>query len=67
MLDTDIVITNFTINNNIINTESNMTYNTWTIININSTIFTDNSVRNTIKIMWDYLVDLFAFLRLSSA
>ena len=83
-----------------------MTYNTWTMININSTIFTDrtitkptileiktdnnniivsefnssiiskrnntiiftdNSVRNTIKIMWDYLVDLFAFLRLSSA
>lgn len=67
MFDTDIVITNFTINNNIINTKSNMTYNTWTMININSTIFTDNSVRNTIKIMWDYLADLFAFLRLSSA
>lgn len=44
-----------------------MTYNTWTMININSTIFTDNSVRNTIKIMWDYLADLFAFLHLSSA
>lgn len=36
MFDTDIIITNFTINNNrIINTESNMTYNTWTMININ--------------------------------
>lgn len=106
MFETDIVITNFTINNNIINTKSNMTYNTWTMININSTIFTDrtitnltileiktdnnniivsefnssiiskrnntiiftdNSVRNTIKIIWDYLTDLFAFLRLSSA
>lgn len=75
MFDTDIIITNFTINNNrIINTKSNMTYNTWTMININSTIFTDrtiiftdNSVRNTIKIMWDYLADSFAFLRLSSA
>lgn len=53
MFDTDIIITNFTINNNrIINTKSNMTHNTWTMININSTIFTDNSVRNTIKIMW---------------
>lgn len=31
MFDTDIVITNFTINNNIINTKSNMTYNTWTM------------------------------------
>lgn len=44
MFDTDIVITNFTINNNIINTESNMTYNTWTMININSTIFTDSTI-----------------------
>lgn len=44
MFDTDIVITNFTINNNIINTESNMTYNTWTMININSTIFTDRAI-----------------------
>lgn len=44
MFDTDIVITNFTINNNIINTESNMTYNTWTMININSTIFTDCTI-----------------------
>lgn len=44
MFDTDI-ITNFTINNNrIINTESNMTYNTWTMININSTIFTDRTI-----------------------
>lgn len=44
MLDTNI-ITNFTINNNrIINTESNMTYNTWTMININSTIFTDRTI-----------------------
>lgn len=34
MFDTDIAITNFTINNNIINTKSNMTYNTWTMINI---------------------------------
>lgn len=42
--DTDIVITNFTINNNIINTKSNMTYNTWTMININSTIFTDRTI-----------------------
>lgn len=41
---TDIVITNFTINNNIINTKSNMTYNTWTMININSTIFTDRTI-----------------------
>lgn len=49
MFDTDIIITNFTINNNIINTKSNMTYNTRTMININSTIFTDNSVRNIIK------------------
>lgn len=44
MFDTDIVITNFTINNNIINTKSNMTYNTWTMININSTIFTDHTI-----------------------
>lgn len=42
MSDTDIVITNFTINNNIINT--NMTYSTWTMININSTIFTDRTI-----------------------
>lgn len=44
MFDTDIVITNFTINNNIINTKSNMTYNTWTMININSAIFTDRTI-----------------------
>lgn len=44
MFDTNIVITNFTINNNIINTKSNMTYNTWTMININSTIFTDRTI-----------------------
>ena len=44
MFDTDIVITNFIINNNIINTKSNMTYNTWTMININSTIFTDYTI-----------------------
>jgi hypothetical protein len=44
MFDTDIVITNFTINNNIINTKSNMTYDTWTMININSTIFTDRTI-----------------------
>lgn len=45
MFDTDIIITNFTINNNrIINTKSNMTYNTWTMININSTIFTDCAI-----------------------
>lgn len=44
MFVTDIVITNFTINNNIINTESNMTHNTWTMININSTIFTDRTI-----------------------
>lgn len=44
MFDTDIVITNFAINNNIINTKSNMTYNTWTMININSTIFTDRTI-----------------------
>lgn len=44
MFDTDIVITDFTINNNIINTKSNMTYNTWTMININSTIFTDCTI-----------------------
>lgn len=45
MFDTDIIITNFTINNNrIINTESNMAYNTWTMININSTIFTDRTI-----------------------
>lgn len=44
MFDTNI-ITNFTINNNrIINTKSNMTYNTWTMININSTIFTDRTI-----------------------
>lgn len=44
MSDTDIVITNLTINNNIINTKSNMTYDTWTMININSTIFTDRAI-----------------------
>lgn len=46
MFDTDIIITNFTINNNnrIINTKSNMTCNTWTMININSTIFTDRTI-----------------------
>lgn len=45
MFDIDIIITNFTINNNrIINTKSNMTYNTWTMININSTIFTDHTI-----------------------
>lgn len=44
MFDTDIAITNFTINNNIINTKSNMTYNTWTMININSAIFTDRTI-----------------------
>lgn len=45
MFYTDIIITNFTINNNrIINTKSNMTYNTWTMININSTIFTDRTI-----------------------
>lgn len=44
IFDTDIAITNFTINNNIINTKSNMTYNTWTMININSTIFTDRTI-----------------------
>lgn len=44
MFDTDIVITNFTINNNIINTKINMTYNTWTMININSTIFADRTI-----------------------
>lgn len=45
MFYTDIIITNFTINNNkIINTESNMTYDTWTMININSTIFTDCTI-----------------------
>lgn len=44
MFDTDIIITNFTINNNIINTELNMTYNTWTMMNINSTIFTDRTI-----------------------
>lgn len=44
MFDTNI-ITNFTINNNrIINTELNMTYSTWTMININSTIFTDRAI-----------------------
>lgn len=46
MFDTNIIITNFTINNNnrIINAKSNMTYNTWTMININSTIFTDRTI-----------------------
>lgn len=44
MFDINIVITNFTINNNIINTKLNMTYNTWTMININSTIFTDHTI-----------------------
>jgi hypothetical protein len=45
MFDTDIIITNFTINNNrIINTKLNMTCNTWTMININSTIFTDRTI-----------------------
>lgn len=44
MFVTDIVITNFTINNNIINTKLDMTYNTWTMININSTIFTDHTI-----------------------
>lgn len=45
MFDTDIIITNFTINNNrITNTKSNMTYNTWTMININNTIFTDRTI-----------------------
>lgn len=45
MFDTDIIITNFTINNNrIINTKSNMACNTWTMININSTIFTDRTI-----------------------
>ena len=45
MFDIDIIITNFTINNNrIINTKSTMTYNTWTMININSTIFTDCTI-----------------------
>lgn len=44
MFDTDIVITNFTINNNIIDNKSNMTYNTWTMININSTIFTNCTI-----------------------
>lgn len=46
MFDTDIIITNFTINNNnrIINTKLNMTYDTWTMININSTIFTDRTI-----------------------
>lgn len=45
MFDTNIIITNFTINNNrIINTKSNMTYNTWTMININSTIFADRTI-----------------------
>lgn len=44
MFDTN-NITNFTISNNdIINTKSNMTYNTWTMININSTIFTDRTI-----------------------
>lgn len=45
MFDIDIIITNFIINNNrIINTKSNMTYNTWTMININRTIFTDRTI-----------------------
>lgn len=44
MFNTNIVITNFTINNNIINTKSNITANTWTMININSTIFTDRTI-----------------------
>ena len=44
MFYTGIVITNFIINNNIINTKSNMTYDTWTMININSTIFTDRTI-----------------------
>lgn len=44
MFYTNIVITNFTINNNIINTKSNITYDTWTMININSTIFTDRTI-----------------------
>lgn len=44
MFDTDIVITNFTINNNIISAKSNMTYSTWTMININSIIFTDRTI-----------------------
>lgn len=49
MFDTDIIITNFTINNNrIINTKSNMTYDTWTMININSTIFTDRTITKPI-------------------
>lgn len=49
MFDIDIIITNFTINNNrIINTKSNMTYNTWTMININSTIFTDSTITKPI-------------------
>lgn len=44
MFDTN-NITNFTISNNdIINTKINMTYNTWTMININSTIFTDRAI-----------------------
>lgn len=48
MFDTDIIITNFTINNNrIINTKSNMTYNTRTMININSTIFTDCTINKS--------------------
>lgn len=55
MFDTDIVITNFTINNNIINTKIDMTYNTWTMININSTIFTDRTITNltTLEIKTD--------------
>lgn len=54
MFDTNIVITNFTINNNIINTKSNMTYNTWTMININSTIFADRTITKvTIRIKTD--------------
>lgn len=44
MFDINIIITNFAINNNIINTKINMTYNTWTMININSTIFTDRTI-----------------------
>lgn len=44
MFYTDIVITNFTINNNISNTKSTYDNNTWTMININSTIFTDRTI-----------------------
>lgn len=45
MFDTDIIITNFTINNNrIINTKIKYDIYTWTMININSTIFTDRTI-----------------------